>query len=357
MRAKLCKLSAVFGFGVMVLFSNSANASDLVVPAGTIVQCTLNEPNFSSATVQIGDPVVCHLRGMSEFGEQVFPRGSYLGGHLESAKDPGHFFGKGNLALLFDRIGLPGGDVPVAAKISSTRGYSVDKQGKIRGKGHAKRDAVEWMLPPLWPWKVIMLPARGPRPRLKGETILSLRLMDDVQIPQTTPANERARLQLRPQSFHDPAPGAAVRALTNPERLRCGETYGPEWHFFSQPRCESQHDSSATGNGSAVSDVPTIAQNGVGPARPSYAAYVSAPAPTTMAEAQSRDPLFVMKTGKVLSLGDYSYHNGQITYALADGRSSVIESNQVDWAATTQVNTQRGVRLILRNGPAVSTPN
>ena len=206
MKSSFCKVPAVFAFGVIVLFLNRANASDLVVPAGTIVQCTLSEPNFSSATVEIGDPVVCHLRGMMEFGQQVFPRGSYLVGHLESAKDPGHFFGKGNLALRFDRIGLPGGDVPVDAKISSTRAYSVDKQGKIRGKGHAKRDTVEWLLPPLWPWKVITLPARGPRPQLKGETTLSLRLMDDIQIPQATPANGRAVAQFQTQSFHSPYP-------------------------------------------------------------------------------------------------------------------------------------------------------
>jgi hypothetical protein len=61
-----------------------------------------------------------------------------------------------------------------------------------------------------------------------------------------------------------------------------------------------------------------------------------------------------MKTGTVLSLGDYRYRNGRITYTL-NGGSSVIESNQVDWAATTRVNAQRGIHLILHSGPAVST--
>ena len=362
------KVSTVFAFGAIVLFLNKAHASDLVVPAGTIVQCTLSEPNFSSATVEIGDPVVCHLRGMMEFGQQVFPRGSYLVGHLESAKDPGHFFGKGNLALRFDRIGLPGGDVPVDAKISSTRGYSVDKQGKIRGKGHAKRDTVEWLLPPLWPWKVITLPARGPRPQLKGETTLSLRLMDDVQIPQATPANGRAVAQFQPQSFHSPSSGADLRALQNPKRLRCGETYGPDWHFFGRPSCESQCNSSATGLGSMACNLPPADPNVVEPARASYAAYFSASVPTPTltltstteaktTEAKSRDPLFVMKTGTVLSPGDYSYRNGLITYTPADGGKNVIESNQVDWTATTRLNAQRGVHLILHSGPAVPTQN
>src|SRR5438045_472851 len=165
-------------------FTVSASARDVVVPAGTLLQCTLNEPNLSSATVDVGDPVLCHLRGVTVFGQQAFPRGSYLVGHIEGEKDPGHFWGKGYLKLQFDRIGIPSGDLPLEAKVISTRGYKVDKQGKIDGKGHPRCDVIEWMLPPLWPWKVIMLPARGPRPTLKGETVLSLRLMDDVQIPQ-----------------------------------------------------------------------------------------------------------------------------------------------------------------------------
>src|ERR1700686_470223 len=195
----------------LLVFSLSASARDVVLPAGTLLQCTLNEPNLSTSTVDVGDPVLCHLRAQTSFGQQAFPRGSYLVGHLESAKNPGHFFGKGYLKLQFDRIGLPTGDLPLEAKVIATRGYKVDKEGKIDGKGHAKRDVVEWMLPPLWPWKVIMLPARGPRPTLKGESVLSLRLMDDVQIPQVA------------------------------------QTFGPNWHFFGPPQNESFRDTQATG--------------------------------------------------------------------------------------------------------------
>jgi hypothetical protein len=108
-----------------------------------------------------------------------------LGGHLESKKDPGHFVGKGYLQITFDRVVLPHGDVPVPAKIIAAKGFKVDKQGDIDGKGHAKRDVAEWMFPPLWPWKVVTLPLRGPRPTLKGEEPLELRLMDDIVIPGT----------------------------------------------------------------------------------------------------------------------------------------------------------------------------
>ena len=102
----------LLGLAVFTL-SQDASARDVVLPAGTLLQCTLNEPNFSSATVDVGDPVLCHLRGITNFGQQAFPRGSYLVGHLEAAKDPGHFWGKGSLKLQFDRIGLPSGDLPL----------------------------------------------------------------------------------------------------------------------------------------------------------------------------------------------------------------------------------------------------
>jgi hypothetical protein len=155
------RIIAILVSAVAVLVcAGRALAQELLVPAGTLLQCTLDEPNFSSATAAIGDPVVCHLRTMQEFGKQVFPRGSLLGGHLEADKEPGHFVGKGYLKITFDRVILPNGDLPVPAKVIQARGYKVDKEGDIDGKGHARRDVVEWMIPPLWPWKVISLPFR-----------------------------------------------------------------------------------------------------------------------------------------------------------------------------------------------------
>src|SRR5271169_7094043 len=194
-------------------------AQDQLVPAGTLLQCTLDEPNFSSATAAVGDPVLCHLRTMQEFGKTMFPRGSMLGGHLEAEKDPGHFVGKGYLKITFDRVVLPNGDLPLPAKVIQARGYKVDKQGDIDGKGHATRDVVEWMLPPLWPWKVISLPMRGPRPTLKGEEPLELRLMDDIVIPRVMaelPHLDRPPYD-RQSSYTTPSPSNAMQA--NPMQL------------------------------------------------------------------------------------------------------------------------------------------
>jgi hypothetical protein len=132
------------------------------VPAGTLLHCTTDDPNPSPKTAEAGDPVPCHLNQFTEFGHAAFPRGSYLSGHLEAEKRPGHSVGKGYMQIGFDRIGLPNADSDLEAKVVSAQGQHVDNQGRIVGHGHAKRAVAEWMIPPLWPWKVIMLPARGP---------------------------------------------------------------------------------------------------------------------------------------------------------------------------------------------------
>jgi hypothetical protein len=314
----------------------------LVLPAGTLLQCTLNEPNFSSATVAVGDPVLCHLRSVTEFGRQVIPRGSYLVGHLEAAQDPGHFWGKGYIKLQFDRIGMPQGDMPLDAKVISTRGYKVDKYGDIDGKGHAKRDVVEWMIPPLWPWKIIMLPARGPRPTLKGESVLTLRLMDDVQLPQVA------------------------------------QTFGPDWHFFgNRPQGDAQYENNAyygSLNNGSLNDgaVPRLARRQITPSEPmaeevpavTYATYnpannaaalktaslTNTNTNAALAGTSAGTPVFVLKTGMVLAVGNYSYRDGRINYELASGGSGVVSSDEVDWTTTTQVNLQRGVRVLLPGG-------
>ncbi|MGA7927095.1 MAG: hypothetical protein WCA20_14020 [Candidatus Sulfotelmatobacter sp.] len=313
------KYSLVWATLAVLGLTAGAGARDVVLPAGTLLQCTLNEPNLSSATAAVGDPVLCHLRGVTQFGQPAVPRGSYLVGHLEAAKEPGHFVGKGYLKLQFDRIGLPGGDVPLDAKVIATRGYKVDKEGKIDGKGNVKRDVAEWMLPPLWPWKVIMLPARGPRPQLKGETVLSLRLMDDVQLPQVA------------------------------------STSGPGWRSFGEPRNQSfrESENSDAGLSLAVRGSVVTAGTEVSAAlevpRASYANFVSRDVSSGAATAGG-GPVFILNTGMVLAVASYQYQDGRITYTLAHGGGGVVSKDEVDWSTTTRVNAQRGVRMTLHGG-------
>jgi hypothetical protein len=304
----------------------TASAREVVLPAGTLLQCTVNEPNFSPATAAVGDPVLCHLRGVVQFGQQAFPRGSYLVGHLAAEKDPGHFVGKGYLQIQFDRIGLPTGDLPLEAKVIATNGYKVDKEGKIDGKGHAKRDVAEWLFPPLWPWKVIMLPARGPRPALKGESVMTLRLMDDVEIPQVA------------------------------------QTYGPGWRFFGRPQSESYRPTqySTPGDTQAGAFPPQLAVRDasatpqLASAQPqfslaTYATRQPAVGASALPAASGLPgmPVFVLNTGTLLSVSGYGYQDSRITYTLAAGGGGVINADEVDWNATTRLNAQRGVRVTL----------
>jgi hypothetical protein len=119
------------------------------------------------------------------FGRPVFLRDAYLSGRFTDFRDPGHFFGKGWLKE-FETLTPPGGTFPVSAKVISVPHFKVDAAGGIQGHGHPRRDAIEWALPILWPEKLITLPMRGPRPTLKGETRILLRLQEDVSIPTDT---------------------------------------------------------------------------------------------------------------------------------------------------------------------------
>ena len=200
---------------VCLVAGSAARASaEEVLPAGTLLQCTLDEPNFSSRTAEIGDPVLCHIGAVAAFGRSVFPRGAYLAGRFQEYRDPGRLFGKGWIELAFDRVVLPDAvSLPVSAKVISVPHLKVSREGKIRGRGHAKRDALGWSIPVLWPVKVATLPARGPRPALKGETRIVLRLLEDVEIPasvlaaRTTPSmpqNSRFRTSSGSAPFLQP---------------------------------------------------------------------------------------------------------------------------------------------------------
>jgi hypothetical protein len=274
-----------------MLCQTSTRAQEVVVPAGTLIHCTLDEPNLSSATAEVGDPVLCHLSSLQQFGRTVFPRGSYLQGHLEAAKEPGHFVGKGYLKIQFDRIGLPNTDLPIPSKIIVAHGYKVDRQGDIVGRGHAKRDVVEWMIPPLWPWKVVSLPARGPRPTLKGEEALTLRLMEDVVLPRTALV---------------PAPG---------------------WHYFGQ-----------SSSLSPAAPVP-------GPSGPRLASSESNAAVEPRAARVTR---IALTSSADFEVTNYRIDGDQLNYVLPDGQTGAVGVHDVNWRKTSQLNAERGKAPILQ---------
>jgi hypothetical protein len=170
---------------MLVLPAWLAAGAEQLIPAGSVMQCIVSEPNLSSKTEHIGDPVLCQMSHVEMYGRSVFPYGSYLVGRFEDYKDPGHFVGKGWMELKFDRI-VVGNDtiIPLSSRVVATSDkYPVDRDGKIHGTGHPVRDTIEWMIPVLWPIDLINLPRRGPRPVLKPETRLTVLLLDDIGIP------------------------------------------------------------------------------------------------------------------------------------------------------------------------------
>jgi hypothetical protein len=217
-----------------LLVVSSAAAKDFI-PAGTILHCTMDEPNFSPKTAMVGDPVLCHLGPLGSCGHSIFPRGAQLGGHLQDYKSPGHFVGKGWMAIEFDRLILPNAEIlPLAAKVISAPHLKTDAQGDIHGKGHPKRDAALWMVPLFWPVKVFTLPARGPYPALKGESRLSLRLMEDVEVPFATTHNypvppwkdEQSSYNSNSSSIYRPASTTASNAPI--QRVNYGAAKSPD---------------------------------------------------------------------------------------------------------------------------------
>jgi hypothetical protein len=283
----------------LLVFAAQVRAQELLVPAGTLLQCTMNEPKFSSATATVGDPVLCHLRSFQEFGRTVFPRGSMLAGHLESDKEPGHFFGKGDLKITFDRVILPTGDLPLPAKVIAAKGYKVDKQGDIKGNGHATRDVVEWMIPPLWPWKVVTLPARGPRPTLKGEEPMQLRLMDDIVVPKSLAAQfdhpdrpPYASSSLRPSSFSDVRPPNAMQQAVADEKSK----------------------------GTFIA----AALNGR----------------ETRSDPAARLTVLALTSNRVLEVTKFRINAGVVSYRALSGVEGSVDEAQVDWRKTTEMTLQ-----------------
>jgi hypothetical protein len=227
-----------------------------------------------------------------------------LGGHLEAEKEPGHFVGKGYLKITFDRVILPNGDLPVPAKVIQARGYKVDKQGAIDGNGHATRDVVEWMIPPLWPWKVVSLPFRGPRPTLKGEEPLELRLMDDIVIPQHLA-----------QIPHPDRPPTAI--ITRPSN-------------YTTPAAAPQTDAMHLAADTKVTPVAT-----------ELTASAVAPVPAVQGpQSSERFTILVLKSNQVVEAVKYHRDGEYVMVEDTQGRSGAVKAEDVDWLKTSEMTAE-----------------
>jgi hypothetical protein len=192
---------------LLVFPATLAMSAEQLIPAGSVMQCMVSEPHLSSKTAHVGDPVLCQVSHTEKYGRSVFPYGSYMVGRFEDYKDPGHFVGKGWMELKFDRM-VVGNDtvIPISTRVVATSGKNpVDRDGKIHGTGHPVRDAIEWMIPVLWPIDLINLPRRGPYPELKAETRLTVMVLDDFGIPTKSEVQSQPEMISR-YNYADPTP-------------------------------------------------------------------------------------------------------------------------------------------------------
>jgi hypothetical protein len=299
-----------------LLFTSVAGyGAEELVPAGSLIQCTVSEPNLSSKTTDVGDPVLCQASPIERYGRSVLPYGSYLVGRFAEYKDPGHFVGKGWMELKFERLVVPPGQVfPLSAKVVNVPGYPVDKQGRIHGKGHATRDIVEWSIPILWPIDLLALPGRGPRPRLKTETRLTLKVMDDLAVPVSGVTR---------------TPMALSTAPSFPQ-----ESYPQEPYANTVP---------------VPAAAPPMPYQ-IPLSRP--ASYQPAPAAVgPVAYARPRTlTVLMLRDGNGRMATDYWFEGGvQVRYRALNGAAIVIPMENLDLDATVEANRRRGVPFSIRS--------
>jgi hypothetical protein len=155
-----------------------------------------------------------------------------------------------------------------------------------------------------------MLPARGPEPKLKTEEVITLRLMQDIEVPQSTASSALA----------------------------------PGWHRFGQP------DASASPQRqSYVQPAP------VSPGARSVEESISLKTSPSHVPA-GQVAVLVLRSQAVCSMTDYWIADGQIHFVLPDGRQESADVNNVDWRRTGDLNAERGVRLTLRSGTDSYSP-
>ncbi len=145
----------------------------------------------------------------------------------------------------------------------------------------------------LWPIDLINLPRRGPRPVLKEETRLTLKIMDDLVVPQfqATPHDDYGFAHREPSAYQPPPPAPPQPA-------------------------------------------PIVYNNYIAPA----------PVPVPVAVYAPPVTVLVLRNGYGLYATHYWFQGGgQIRYTAVNGAPYVVSTQQLNMAATIGVNQQRGV--------------
>jgi hypothetical protein len=222
--------------------------------------------------------------------------------------------GKGWIEIDFDRIILPGAQVyPLSAKVISAPHLKVDAEGKVHSKGHPKRDATLWAVPVFWPVKILTLPNRGPYPSFKGEARLTLRLLEDIEVPLSA-SNARASVPMPP--------------WVSPSR------YDASSSVIYSPASLAPRGQTATLQPASFVQHPVEAQ------------------PVEHHELQSperQSTVIVLKGGAAWLAQDYWVEAGQLHCLSSDGEQKLVALESMDLYQTVRVNRERHVEFVLRS--------
>ena len=191
----------------------------------------------------------------------------------------------------------------------------VDPQGDIHGRGHPKRDVVEWMIPILWPIKIATLPARGPYPAFKGESKIALRVMEDIDIPYAR---------------NVPVPPWASPASYSNAYNSAGDAL--------------QKGASAPSSGVTLMMRP--------------ASFVQRSEPETASVSQVLTPavpmtIIALKDGAAVVARQYWLEGGKLQWTSESGEQKSLPVEKVDLYRTTSLNRERNVDFVLQSHDAV----
>jgi hypothetical protein len=229
---------------------------------------------------------------------------------------------------------MPGADVlPLAAKIIAAPHLKTDREGKIRGGGHPRRDAVEWMIPVLWPIKIMNLPRRGPYPALKGESRLTLRLMEDVVVPVNTPA--RASIPSPPwaqPTKYIPSPYGLLRPASLVSRTSAGA------------QTPASSDVMASNSPALVEQMEQVPVE----LSPDERAPSAEPA-ASLAAGEARSTLIVLKGGSAFLSRQYWVEGSQLLCVSEVGEHKTFALENVDLFQTVRLNRERNVEFVLHS--------
>jgi hypothetical protein len=201
---------------------------------------------------------------------------------------------------------------------------------------------VEWMIPVLWPIKILTLPARGPYPALKGESRLTMRLMEDVIVP--LPGPSRAAVPSPPWAMptsYIPSPYGLMRPASMTTREPAAEVRTVADTSTPLPGRALLADSRSIQPTTEVNQAVATQSSDLPAAQPTGNAAVS---PSTV---------IVLKGGSAFLSREYWVQGGQLECVSADGQQRAFPLEAIDLDQTIHLNRERNVEFVLHSKTGV----